>query len=58
MASVAATQSVELTGIHLALSVIVVVTLISVVLIWSGLRPRRESRSEMANEPESVRSQV
>jgi MFS family permease len=58
MASVAATQSVELTGIHLALSVIVAVTLISVVLIWSGLRPRRESRSELAAEPESVRNLV
>jgi hypothetical protein len=38
--------------------VIVVVTLISVVPIWSGLRPRRESRSELAAEPESMRSQV
>ncbi|WP_151479972.1 MFS transporter [Streptomyces albicerus] len=40
LSAVAATQSVELTGIHLALSVNVAVTLISVVFIWFGLRPR------------------
>jgi MFS family permease len=42
LSSVAATQSVELTGIHLALGVIVSVTLVSVVLIWFGLRSRSE----------------
>ncbi|AWS47145.1 MFS transporter [Streptosporangium sp. 'caverna'] len=42
LSSVAATQSVELTGIHLALSVNVAVTLVSVVFIWFGLRPRGE----------------
>jgi MFS family permease len=42
LSAVAATQSVELTGIHLALSVNVAVTLISVVLIWYKLRPRGE----------------
>ncbi|MFV2110006.1 MULTISPECIES: MFS transporter [Micromonosporaceae] len=40
MVSIAATQSVELTGIQLALGVNVAVTLASVVLIWFGLRPR------------------
>jgi MFS family permease len=37
LSSVAATQSVELTGIHLALSVNVAVTLVSVVVIWFKL---------------------
>ena len=40
LSSVAATQSVELTGIHLALGFNVAVTLVSVVLVWVGLRPR------------------
>lgn len=40
LSAVAATQSVELTGIHLALTVNVAVTLVSVVFIWVGLRPR------------------
>ncbi|NGO12836.1 MFS transporter [Streptomyces sp. HC44] len=40
LSAVAATQTVELTGIHLALSVNVAVTLVSVVFIWFGLRPR------------------
>ena len=44
LSSVAATQSVELTGIHLALTVNVAVTLVSVVLIWFGLRPRGGER--------------
>jgi MFS family permease len=42
LSSVAATQSVELTGIHLALGVSVAVTLVSVVFVWFGLRPRGE----------------
>jgi MFS family permease len=42
LTAVAATQSVELTGIRLALSVDVAVTLVSVALIWFGLRPRGE----------------
>jgi MFS family permease len=45
LSAVAATHSVELAGIHLALSVNVAVTLISVVLIWFGLRPRDRSVS-------------
>ncbi|GGU07919.1 MFS transporter [Actinomadura citrea] len=44
LGSVAATQSVELTGIRLALGVDVAVTLASVVLVWFGLRPRDGSR--------------
>lgn len=40
MVSIAATQSVGLTGTRLALGVNVAVTLASVVVIWFGLRPR------------------
>jgi len=40
MGSIAATQSVELTGIHLAIAINVAITLASVLLIWIGLRPR------------------
>lgn len=40
LSSVAATKSVELTGIHFALAVNVALTLVSVVLVWWGLRPR------------------
>jgi MFS family permease len=39
LSAVAATQSVQLTGFHLALGVTVAVTLASVVLIWVRLRP-------------------
>jgi MFS family permease len=46
LSSVAATQSRQLTGIHLALSVDVVVTLLSVALVWLRLRPRRERRAD------------
>jgi MFS family permease len=53
LGAVAATQRVELSGIHLALSVNVVVTLVSVVLVWYGLRPRdphrRRSRADTAS---------
>ncbi|MGW0801410.1 MFS transporter [Nonomuraea sp. NPDC002799] len=45
LSAVAATQSVELTGIHLALSVNVAVTLASVIFVWRGLRPRGEHRT-------------
>ncbi|GAA2415527.1 MFS transporter [Nonomuraea africana] len=51
LSSVAATQSVELTGIHLALSVNVAVTLVSVAFIWFGLRPRDEHRPAAAAVP-------
>jgi hypothetical protein len=50
LSAVAATQSLELTGIRLALTVNVAVTLVSVVLIWIGLRPRTEIvRNDRAN---------
>ncbi|WP_225994097.1 MFS transporter [Actinomadura rudentiformis] len=39
LSAVAATQSAELTGLHLALTVNVAVTLASALLIWLGLRP-------------------
>ena len=51
LGSIAATQSVELTGIHLALGVDVAVTLVSVVLVWFGLRPRGEYRTAVAPVP-------
>ncbi|GAA0376502.1 MFS transporter [Microbispora corallina] len=41
LSAVAATRSAELAGIHLALSVDVAVTLVSVVVVWFGLRPGR-----------------
>ncbi|AWS48608.1 MFS transporter [Streptosporangium sp. 'caverna'] len=42
LSTIAATQASELNGIHLALTVDVIVTLVSVALIWIGLRPRTE----------------
>ena len=45
LSSIAATQTVELTGIHLALAVNVALTLVSVVLIWFGLRTRADQAS-------------
>lgn len=41
LSAIAATQASELSGIHLALTVDVVVTLVSVALVRIGLRPRR-----------------
>jgi hypothetical protein len=43
LGSVAATHTMELTGIHLALIVNVAVKLVSVVLIWFGLRLRGDA---------------
>lgn len=40
MVSIAATQTSALAGTHLALGVNVAVTMIAVVLVWFGLRPR------------------
>ena len=40
MSAVAATQASELSGIHLALTVSVLVTFVSTAFIWRGLRPR------------------
>ncbi|MEU7991042.1 MFS transporter [Streptosporangium canum] len=39
LSAIAATQSAELTGIQLALTVNVIITFVSVVLVWIGLRP-------------------
>ncbi|SDI62031.1 MFS transporter [Nonomuraea jiangxiensis] len=41
LSAIAATQVSELNGIHLALTVNVIVVLVSVALVWIGLRPRR-----------------
>jgi ABC-type microcin C transport system permease subunit YejE len=49
--SIAATQTMELTGIHLALTVNVAVTLVSVVLIWFGLRLRGDRRTATTATP-------
>lgn len=48
LSAVAAIQSVELTGIHLALAADVAVTLISMIFVWFGLRPRGESHKPAA----------
>ncbi|MEV1128910.1 MFS transporter [Agromyces sp. NPDC049794] len=44
LGAIAATQGAVLAGIHFALGVNVVVTLASVVLIWVGLRARRDDQ--------------
>ncbi|GGP01665.1 MFS transporter [Nonomuraea glycinis] len=49
LSAIAATQASELNGIHLALTVNVVVTLVSVTLIWRGLRPERSHRHGKEN---------
>jgi MFS family permease len=56
LSAVAATQSVELTGIRLALGVDVAITLVSVVLIWFGLRarPARPVSPERLELPQAV----
>ncbi|MEB3371756.1 MFS transporter [Saccharopolyspora sp. S2-29] len=41
LSALATTHSVQLTGIHLALSVDVAITLAAASLVWLGLRPRR-----------------
>ncbi|HEX7291142.1 MAG TPA: MFS transporter [Conexibacter sp.] len=51
LGSVAATQSVELTGIHLALGANAAAVLVAVACVWFGLRPRRERRAELAVAP-------
>lgn len=40
LSAIAATRTVELDGIHLALAVNVIVTLVATAFIWFGLRPR------------------
>jgi MFS family permease len=48
LGAIAATQSLELTGIHLALGVNAAVTLLSVALVWFGLRPRASGAANPA----------
>jgi MFS family permease len=43
LSAIAATQASELAGIHLTMTVNVVVTLVSAGLVWTGLRPRGQS---------------
>jgi hypothetical protein len=45
LSSIAATQSTELAGMHLALGVAAAIILAGVVLIWFGLRPGSERRA-------------
>lgn len=51
LSAIAATQASELNGIHLALTVGVIVTLVSVALIWIGLRPRTEQSAGTSAVP-------
>jgi MFS family permease len=51
LTAIAATQSDQLTGIHLALGVDIAVTLVSVVLVWFGLRPRGDRGTEPSAVP-------
>lgn len=50
LGAIAATQSAELAGIHLALGVNVALTLVSVAFIWFGLRPRSEQSTIVVPE--------
>jgi hypothetical protein len=52
LSAVAATQTVQLTGIHLALGVNVVVTLASAILIWRGLGQRRTAATPVSDQRE------
>jgi MFS family permease len=57
LSAIAATQSSELAGIHLALTVNVVLTFVSIVLIWIGLRPaerRPAARDSTAADVETA----
>ncbi|MCP2338948.1 MFS transporter [Actinomadura rupiterrae] len=45
LSAIAATRSAELSGIHLALLADVAISLASVALVWTMLRPQRERRS-------------
>ncbi|MCA2228749.1 MFS transporter [Nonomuraea aurantiaca] len=51
LSAIAATQTAELTGIHLALTVNVIITFVSVVLIFVGLRPRTEPSADASAVP-------
>jgi MFS family permease len=49
LSTIAATQASELPGIHLALTVNVIVTFVSIALVWIGLRPPRAEQSAGAS---------
>ncbi|MEV1170974.1 MFS transporter [Nonomuraea sp. NPDC049784] len=51
LSAIAATQASQLNGIHLALTVNVIVTLVSVTLTWIGLRPRAEQSAATSALP-------
>jgi hypothetical protein len=51
LTAIAATQSDQLTGIQLALGVDIAVTLVSVVLVWFGLRRRGDHGTEPSAVP-------
>ncbi|MER5351248.1 MFS transporter [Kitasatospora sp. NPDC002551] len=52
LSAVAATRTVQLDGIRLALVVDVVVTLLAVALVWFGLRTRSEALPKAAADPQ------
>lgn len=54
LSAVAATQTVPLTGIRLAMGVSVGVFLIAVALVWRGLRPRVERTADSLSEPREL----
>ncbi|MFG2085450.1 MULTISPECIES: hypothetical protein [unclassified Spirillospora] len=58
LSAVAATQTSDLNGIHLALTVNVAFTLASVALVWIGLLPRAEQNTETPAESASVANKV
>lgn len=57
LSSVAATQSSQLAGLHVALGVNVAITLVSVALVWFGLRSR-DGRHPRAEEPVTMAAQA
>ncbi|MGH3241256.1 MAG: MFS transporter, partial [Spirillospora sp.] len=56
MGSVAATRETGLDGYHLAIGVIVAVTLLTVALAWFGLRPRRDRDDHGETERRPLRT--
>lgn len=56
LSAIAATQASELVGIRLALTVNVIFTLVSVALIWNGLRPGAQQRADAPAVPAATRA--
>jgi MFS family permease len=56
LSAIAATQASQLPGIHLALTVNVIVTFVGVVLVWIGLRPRAEERAGASAQPVATKA--